>query len=662
MLFCTNTGRMRISQRIFLTAACVFSPLFSQTPQITLSQNWITTADTKPIQLTFSSPSARTYALLAKGAIAVQWNGILLPLHLVHDDVAEFIVSPNARVPGLTEFTLWNTDTQQEMPYSGFVSVLIPAPSATPSTVLANRAADRVAAELPTFVTEASGDEIQVYRISTGALLQTIVLANGQSVLCFTPDAQYAWIVTDASQGHLARMNLDTEQLDQDIQFPPANFPYGFTGQVDPTSQLLIVRASPCWGTPTCAEVHLYLNGNLVQTTSTYPVNAQVAGSPVSYSPLVFDQMGRLLTSSGNGIQACDLDPAVGFTRCTTIVPHNITSSVLAATDDAIFTTDGSFIALGTGQTIAQVPNGTRWSSAAYVPGTKRLLADLAVIDTTTYQVIANLQNEIPAGMVAQVLAPDWVVMRGPGVFVGEISQLDASPAFAAGDVVNAASGDPAKLAPGEIVSIYGGNLGPPGGHGPVSEDGLVLATTVADVQVFFNGTAGAVLYTRSDLINVVVPETVSAADSVIVQVTRYGISSARIVVPAARYQPGIFVYPTAGKNYAAAVGLTGTVQGPANPLIRGTVAVFFATGLDLPTGSAADSVPPRAAQLPTLPTMTIGGNSANVVYAGTAPGETAGLTQVNVEIPIDAPTGAAIEVVLSVGGVSRGNVWVAIQ
>jgi uncharacterized protein (TIGR03437 family) len=253
-------------------------------------------------------------------------------------------------------------------------------------------------------------------------------------------------------------------------------------------------------------------------------------------------------------------------------------------------------------------------------------------------------------------------MQTGPGILVGEIPQLGPAPAFLARDVVNAASGDPATLAPGEIVSIYGENLGPALGHGPVSEDGLLLAATVADVQVSFNGAPGAILYASSNLINVVVPETVRNEDSVIMQVTRYEIPSVRVAVPVASYQPGLFAYSSEGKNYVAAVNSAGAVEAPTNPLTRGSVAVMFATGLDLPSGAAANSVPARAAPLPTLPTLTIGGTTANVIYAGAAPGETAGLAQINVEIPVDAPAGRAVEVILSIGGVSRGNVWVALQ
>jgi len=389
-----------------------------------------------------------------------------------------------------------------------------------------------------------------------------------------------------------------------------------------------------------------------------------------NFSQLVFDTDGHLLTQNGSAIQACEIDPGQGITNCTTVLPQGLGGrSCLAAFGNGLFCADGSFLAFGTGQILGQIGSG--WTGAFYLPATNRIFAGFlanaagsySVIDAGAYQILTNLQNEIPISSVVNALAPDWVAIQtNKGFLIGEVPQLSAAPAFSAQDVVNAASGSQAVLAPGEIISIYGASLGPAAGNGPIADDGLQLATTVADTQVIFNGVPGAILYTGSNLINVVVPETVTGDDSVTMQVTRYGVPSQRITVPATSYQPGMFAYALQGKYYAAALNSAGSLQGPANPLTRGSLAVFYATGLGLPTGVTAESVHARADALPLNPTVTIGGESANVIYAGAAPGETAGLTQINVEIPSDAHVGSAIEVVVSIGGVSAGNVWVAIQ
>jgi uncharacterized protein (TIGR03437 family) len=60
--------------------------------------------------------------------------------------------------------------------------------------------------------------------------------------------------------------------------------------------------------------------------------------------------------------------------------------------------------------------------------------------------------------------------------------------------------------------------------------------------------------------------------------------------------------------------------------------------------------------------TAAVGGIQATVQYAGRAPGFTAGLQQINVLLPTNAPHGAAV-LVLTVGGVdTQAGVTVVIQ
>ncbi len=76
------------------------------------------------------------------------------------------------------------------------------------------------------------------------------------------------------------------------------------------------------------------------------------------------------------------------------------------------------------------------------------------------------------------------------------------------------------------------------------------------------------------------------------------------------------------------------------------------ATGAAAPDGSSTTT---------TAPTVTIGGVAANVTFSGLAPGFV-GLYQVNVEIPMGAPTGDAINLVLTIGGATANTVTIAVQ
>ena len=52
----------------------------------------------------------------------------------------------------------------------------------------------------------------------------------------------------------------------------------------------------------------------------------------------------------------------------------------------------------------------------------------------------------------------------------------------------------------------------------------------------------------------------------------------------------------------------------------------------------------------------------AEVQYAGSAPGAVSGALQVNVVVPDDAPSGSAVPVVLTVGGIDSPAATMAIQ
>jgi CheY-like chemotaxis protein len=89
---------------------------------------------------------------------------------------------------------------------------------------------------------------------------------------------------------------------------------------------------------------------------------------------------------------------------------------------------------------------------------------------------------------------------------------------------------------------------------------------------------------------------------------------------------------------------------------MRGSVAQLYATGAGqtTPPGITGD-VPSHANiadyPVPELPVeVTVGGVSADIVYAGVAPLHNTGLFVVNFRVPSNAPIGDAIPLVLSVG------------
>lgn len=107
-------------------------------------------------------------------------------------------------------------------------------------------------------------------------------------------------------------------------------------------------------------------------------------------------------------------------------------------------------------------------------------------------------------------------------------------------------------------------------------------------------------------------------------------------------------------------------MNSPANPAQAGSVLQIFATGEGLTSPAATTGVIVEAGSLrsPLLPVgVTIGGENALVLYAGSAPGSVAGLFQVNAQLPQDLAPSSAVTVVLTVGSeASQAAVTVAVK
>jgi uncharacterized protein (TIGR03437 family) len=99
------------------------------------------------------------------------------------------------------------------------------------------------------------------------------------------------------------------------------------------------------------------------------------------------------------------------------------------------------------------------------------------------------------------------------------------------------------------------------------------------------------------------------------------------------------------------------------NPALKGSQIIIYATGDgDATSGMAAGSLVTRSIARPPTVSVTIGGVPAEVTYAGTAPGLYAGMLQMNVRIPVDAPSGDVPLMVNIAGATSQPGVTVAVK
>jgi len=200
--------------------------------------------------------------------------------------------------------------------------------------------------------------------------------------------------------------------------------------------------------------------------------------------------------------------------------------------------------------------------------------------------------------------------------------------------VANAAAGPlGGRIAPGELISIYGMQPGP---STPVSasfNSAGFLPTSLGGVQVAINGTPAPLLYVSRSQINAVTPFGLSVGISGTLQITVNGspISSFRLFADAAA--PEIF---RNADGSAAAINQDGRLNSAANPAKVGSILSIWVTGV--PQAGGIDGQMQTSAR-PTfcgcwLQTFTPPPNAVMIDYAGAAPGTVAGVTQINFEAP----------------------------
>ncbi len=231
--------------------------------------------------------------------------------------------------------------------------------------------------------------------------------------------------------------------------------------------------------------------------------------------------------------------------------------------------------------------------------------------------------------------------------------------------VVNSANYAASPVSPGELVAIFGTNLGPwPLTYAqPDANDRI--ATSLGGTQVSFDGIPAPLMYTSGTQLGAIVPFGLLGSTTQ-VQVFYQGAMASSLTMPVAPATPALFSLDGTGTGPGAILNQDGSLNSADNPASRGTIVVLYGTGAGATNPSGIDGQVLTAPPFPNpiLPvTVSVGQQVAEVLYAGTAPGSVEGMLQINVLIPETAPPGPNVPVAFRVGNYSSSSgVTIAVQ
>ena len=206
-------------------------------------------------------------------------------------------------------------------------------------------------------------------------------------------------------------------------------------------------------------------------------------------------------------------------------------------------------------------------------------------------------------------------------------------------------------VAPDELISLYGIDIGPGSPLGAQVVNGVVTSS-LGGVQVLFDGVPAPLLYAGPTQINAIVPSEVFGRDTTNITV---------LTPTGALTGPTMLVRPSQPGVFPVAINQDGSVNSASDhPAPLGSLVTIWATGAGrtaLPDGAIAAG----ASGAPPLPVSVLLNNqSLEVEYAGDAPGMVAGVFQVNFRLPSDLKLPLDTEPTLQIGDAgSSFIVWV---
>ncbi len=234
-----------------------------------------------------------------------------------------------------------------------------------------------------------------------------------------------------------------------------------------------------------------------------------------------------------------------------------------------------------------------------------------------------------------------------------------AAPRISQAGVVNGASQLPTPIAPGQLVTVFGENLGPlvasKAGNGP-------LPTRLGDIEVIVNGIAAPLLSVSRNRIDLIAPQALPTLGRRTLAILAGGRYSRTTYFDAAPTSPGLFSASGNGRGAVLGSNAEGSTNSEEAPAAPGSIVTLWATGLGPLNETALDGDTPRTPSAIRIPAQVkLNGQEARVVSATSAPGYP-GMVQVKVQLPMNLAPGRVMVDLTQNGQAARPGLWLWVR
>ena len=258
--------------------------------------------------------------------------------------------------------------------------------------------------------------------------------------------------------------------------------------------------------------------------------------------------------------------------------------------------------------------------------------------------------------------------LHGSLPYTGFLQSNPDVPSVNPGGVTASVPSAQVLVAPGTLISISGKAFA----AGKSSASHLPLTTDLSGTGVLLAGRSLPIIFSSAGLISAVIPYDLPVDSQYQLIVGRGDAVSGPETVTLAAAQPSVFRIDSTGSPNVAANIFNDLTSGtpidkasipPASPVKTGDKLVIYCTGLgavDQPLDPAMPA-PSTSVNTKNPVTVTIGGQTAAVSFAGLVPGYT-GLYQVNTTVPNTVAVGDNVPIVVSVLGQSSTPIGVSVR